>query len=281
MCQTPVTVRDVLAELPKLRSALSHRQEVLDVYGKDSPSAWCTALANEIKPAFSQMNDRSLSMAIRELVKRGTTTLTTGGAFLPAKAKTAKNRKPPADWLEDPMLGGFIQHESRSHMASDLARYLYVSSYAEQQLPTSQTSPPLESWPTSLLPKHANVREVRGRAVIEGFSDRFRVQVWDRPSSTITSHIHKDGHYFIHPDPRQCRSLTVREAARLQTFPDNYFFEGNRSQQFIQVGNAVPPFLAFQLAARVAEILRRSSSDWRSNHDEHFAESRHVSALTE
>ena len=123
-------------------------------------------------------------------------------------------------WYRDEVLGGLCSHESRSHMEGDLRRYLYCSAFAQLH----DRSPKLNEFPAGLLPDHKNVQ-----AGINSnhFSDRFRVQVEDRPASTVTSHIAKDGHYFIHYDPAPCRSLSVREAARLQTFPDNYYFEGN------------------------------------------------------
>jgi DNA (cytosine-5)-methyltransferase 1 len=136
-------------------------------------------------------------------------------------------------------------------MKSDLHRYLFAASFTK----STGHSPTLRDFPTELRPHHKNV----DRALAQGmFSDRFRVQCADRPSSTVTSHISKDGHYFIHYAAEQCRSLTVREAARLQTFPDSYYFCGNRTQQYHQVGNAVPPLLAVQVAASIVAILRGS-----------------------
>ena len=134
-------------------------------------------------------------------------------------------------------------------MRSDLYRYLFASSYAK----TFRSSPKLAQFPPRLLPNHGNVSDEN-----VPFADRFRVQLADHPSSTVVAHIAKDGHYFIHPDPSQCRSLTVREAARLQTFPDDYFFEGNRTEQYTQVGNAVPPWLARKIATVVLDFLTAS-----------------------
>lgn len=237
----------VLNGLPKLRSGLS-RQE-------DSDEAWMRAVravadqawfaAARTRPGSEVLNRMVVVLENLKVPESGR-----GAEFIRCRADVTDANE-LSKWYLDRKIGGVCNHATRTHMVSDLWRYVYAACFAELK----GHSPKLGEFPSQLLPAHDNV----SRALIGGnFADRFRVQVGTRPATTITSHIAKDGHYYIHPDPAQCRSLTVREAARLQTFPDNYVFMGPRTEQYHQVGNAVPPFLAKQIAEVVLDVLQKA-----------------------
>ena len=245
-----ITAQRVLQGLPRLRSGLSQTADGKTDQTADGKTEWRHALQGILGPGIlddlPNGNGRALKRDIDWTLSRvRTPRADRGGEFVRCDARIDYEPK----WFCDVAVGGACNHASRPHMPADLHRYLFAACYARM----FGRSPELRDFPPRLLPKHKNVKDEKKK---EYFDDRFRVQLADRPSTTVTSHMAKDGHYFIHYDETQCRSLTVREAARLQTFPDNYFFSGTRTQQYVQVGNAVPPLLARQIAGIVFKILR-------------------------
>jgi DNA (cytosine-5)-methyltransferase 1 len=237
-----VPAKKVLQGLPKLRSGLSS--------GGDTGDAWINCLRDALQRRWLRAAQNVAGPEVHDLIVETLADLSApalgrGRDFIPQDVKCQHQ----ADWFIDEQLGGVCNHVARTHMDKDLHRYLYAACYAQ----VHDRSPRLADFPKDLLPEHQNVSKALGGGY---FNDRFRVQLPGQPSRTITSHIAKDGHYYIHCAPDQCRALTVREAARLQTFPDNYFFCGNRTAQYVQVGNAVPPLMAYEIARIVWNILK-------------------------
>jgi DNA (cytosine-5)-methyltransferase 1 len=134
-------------------------------------------------------------------------------------------------------------HIARSHQQSDIILFRFMEAGT-----SSKT-----------LFADDTVRNQRLRSLIkykmDSFEDKYKKLSWDKPCSTIFAHLTKDGNRFIHPDSRQGRTLTVREAARIQSFPDEYIFEASGNRRFTYVGNAVPPLLSMAIAGSLFHAL--------------------------
>ena len=128
-------------------------------------------------------------------------------------------------------------HIARNHNEKDQERYRILSENKWQLKDLQEVRPDLIHHD----PKH--------------FGNRYTVQEFDKPGKTVVAHLYKDGNLFIHPDPNQARTFTVREAARIQSFPDDFVFEGSRTEQYKQVGNAVPPLMAQAFAKVIKKTL--------------------------
>ena len=132
-----------------------------------------------------------------------------------------------------------FDHVSRNHNDIDRQRYKEMSR---------------NKWTfRQLLENKPNLNHKKKRV----FNNSYVVQFWDLPARTIIAHLYKDGNQFIHPDHNQERTLTVREAARLQSFPDDFYIAGSRTQQYKQIGNAVPPAMSKEIAKSIKLFLNK------------------------
>ncbi|MGL5711464.1 MAG: DNA cytosine methyltransferase, partial [Paraclostridium sp.] len=162
--------------------------------------------------------------------------------ILPGEGKEEIDFEPTNwnDYLEeirDKDFNKLYNHAARNHNDKDRERYRILSENNWQLKHLNEIRPDLVHHD----PKH--------------FGNRYTVQDFDLPGKTVVAHLYKDGNLFIHPDSKQERTFTVREAARVQSFPDDFKFVGARTHQFKQVGNAVPPLMAKAIAKAVKDVL--------------------------
>lgn len=154
----------------------------------------------------------------------------------------------PSEYLKEAGLRSekdiLIQHSARRHNERDREIYRHIIAVWNNEHRRVRYDE---------LPEHLKTHRNR-----KSFEDRFKIVASDlKYAQSVVAHISKDGHYYIHPDITQARSLTVREVARIQSFPDNFKFEGPKTSQYRQIGNAVPPLMAERIAIETKKMLER------------------------
>lgn len=163
------------------------------------------------------------------------------GESIDGEKKYRKRAKIANSFIRQKDWNILTQHTTRNNTKSDLLIYKHV----------------VETWDTEnrLLKYNELPIELQTHKNKNGFLDRFKLVKFSDISHTVVAHISKDGHYYIHPDITQNRSISVREAARIQSFPDNFYFEDSRTSAFKQIGNAVPPLMAYKIAQKIANYI--------------------------
>lgn len=190
-----VTVRQAIEDLPQLRSRLSGKGSSLKEW--DTREVWDSAIREMLDLHLD--SDNGVEPEVAAKIADAVGKLRNAGSGSQFK-KWKQSAKWHRAWFSDSRLCGVCNHESRRHMKEDLWRYMFAACFAD----VVKKSPTLMDFPPKLLPDHKNVEAIGSTETEVVFADRFRVQVKNRYSTTVTSHISKDGHYFIHYDPKQC-----------------------------------------------------------------------------
>jgi DNA-cytosine methyltransferase len=144
--------------------------------------------------------------------------------------------------VSDPLING---HISRFHNKRDIELFKFLEEDIASGRMKYTSAKSLKTLYTKLTGKTSNVH-------------KYYVLRWDEPSNLIPAHLFKDGLRHIHPDPEQARTITVREAARLQTFPDDYYFNCSQTDAFKMIGNAVPPLFAKKVAYAIYHLIQEN-----------------------
>ena len=144
--------------------------------------------------------------------------------------------------VSDPLING---HISRFHNKRDIELFKFLEEDIASGRMKYTSAKSLKTLYTKLTGKTSNVH-------------KYYALRWDEPSNLIPAHLFKDGLRHIHPDPEQARTITVREAARLQTFPDNYYFNCSQTDAFKMIGNAVPPLFAKKVAYAIYHLIQEN-----------------------